>query len=670
MKKFFTVILFIIQSVSFSQQSEILNSYLAHIAAANYSIQLNNAMEAQKWLQKAPINLRGWEWDFLYSLTDQSLKSFSAEESDIPIKAAFNTNGSTLAFATSNGNINILKTDTFEKIYAKHITDYKIYDIKFSHTGEDIFICSSDTIISKYNLINKDVVWSAFTGTVGTANIDVHRDSNAVLFSSWTIKDNKDVGIISVYDSQRGRKIWGTEILGNRVVVSKFRNDGKYITAALADGKIILWDFSNKKIVRNFNYGELTDKFLIVDVDLSPNGLQLVAVSDNSTGKVWDLQTGNLIQELKGATKPITSVTYNFDGTKIFTGTSDGSILMWDVKTGQIISKFFGHKEKINSLIISPIDGQLISTSSDKSVKLWDSKIGSEFSDLSLLNEINDVFTLNKFGTLLATNGKNGSITLWDARLGQSVKNFQAFDDKVLCADFNDTLLVSSYAKNIVRIWNIKTGEIYSDYMGMAKGAGSCDFNPKRNLIAAGSREGTVFIWNTSKNTPIAKLVIGSIPNSVKFSNDGKFIAAASADGKFYLWEVDKFQKILEISASKKPLTSLRFSNDSKKILVTSEDGNAYVFETAKGNIILELKGHSNKVLCGDFTADDSRIATGSADKTVKLWDIKTGECVITFFDFNSEIKSLVFSLDNQRLYVNSNPGIKVFSKAKSTKNF
>ncbi|GAB4141886.1 MAG: hypothetical protein Fur0015_11310 [Ignavibacteriales bacterium] len=667
MKRILTFLVLILQSVLFSQQNEIYNSYLAHISAANLSLKLNDAVEAAKWLQKAPASLRGWEWDMLNSLTDRSLKSFSVEEYDTPTKAAFSSDGRIIAIGTTNGNIYLLRTDTFEKIYTTHITNSKIYDIKFSTTGEEIFICSSDTTIVKFNLLQKNIVWSAFTETIGSANIDVNYDNNSVLFTSWVKKDNKDVGIISIYDPQKGRKIWGTEILENKVVSSRFRNDGKYFATGLSNGQIILWDFANKQRVRDFNFSESINNFLITDVDFSPNGLQLAAVSDNASGKIWDLQSGKVIKELIGHTKPITSVAFNYDGSKIFTGSSDASIFLWDLTSSKIISKYFGHKGKINSLIVSPADDFLISTSDDKSVKLWDSKIGSEFTDKSMLNEKNNFLALNKTAVIMATNGPKGSITIWDAKIGLAIKNFPAFDDKLLCADFSDsdTLIVGSYAKNIVRVWRIKTGEIYNDYMGMAEGAISCDFHPGGKMIAAASSEGAVFIWEISKNMPVAKLATGSIPNSVRFSPDGKLVAAACADGKIYVWAVGKFQKTLEISASTKPLTSIRFSLDSKKILATSEDFIARVFEIDKGRQVLELKGHSDKVLCGGFSADNSRIATGSADKTVKIWDAKTGECIITFSDFSSEINSLVFSSDNQRLYVNSNPDIKIYSQVK-----
>lgn len=47
-------------------------SYLAHIAAANASLRLNEAAEAQRWLAAAPAKHRNWEWRYLNARSDKS----------------------------------------------------------------------------------------------------------------------------------------------------------------------------------------------------------------------------------------------------------------------------------------------------------------------------------------------------------------------------------------------------------------------------------------------------------------------------------------------------------------------------------------------------------------------------------------------------------------------
>ncbi|RIK65162.1 hypothetical protein DCC62_25850, partial [candidate division KSB1 bacterium] len=48
-------------------------SYLAHIAAANASLRLNDAAEAQRWLAASPAKQRDWEWRYLNARSDNSI---------------------------------------------------------------------------------------------------------------------------------------------------------------------------------------------------------------------------------------------------------------------------------------------------------------------------------------------------------------------------------------------------------------------------------------------------------------------------------------------------------------------------------------------------------------------------------------------------------------------
>jgi WD40 repeat protein len=58
-------------------------------------------------------------------------------------------------------------------------------------------------------------------------------------------------------------------------------------------------------------------------VAFSPDGTRIVTGSFDGTAKVWDAGTGTPLLELKGHTGPVHSVAFSRDGTHIVTGGED-----------------------------------------------------------------------------------------------------------------------------------------------------------------------------------------------------------------------------------------------------------------------------------------------------------------------------------------------------------
>jgi WD40 repeat protein len=70
----------------------------------------------------------------------------------------------------------------------------------------------------------------------------------------------------------------------------------------------------------------------------SPNGTKLASGHDDTTIRVFDVESGDLILgPIKGHTKYVTSVTWLLDGSRLFTASWDHSIRLWDSETGQAI---------------------------------------------------------------------------------------------------------------------------------------------------------------------------------------------------------------------------------------------------------------------------------------------------------------------------------------------
>jgi WD40 repeat protein len=72
----------------------------------------------------------------------------------------------------------------------------------------------------------------------------------------------------------------------------------------------------------------------------------------------------------------VTSVAFSPDGTRVLSGSQDSTLKLWDAASGQLIRTFEGHTESVLSVEFSPDGTRLLSHSQDGTHKLWDAATG------------------------------------------------------------------------------------------------------------------------------------------------------------------------------------------------------------------------------------------------------------------------------------------------------
>jgi WD40 repeat protein len=186
-------------------------------------------------------------------------------------------------------------------------------------------------------------------------------------------------------------------------------------------------------------------------------------------------------------------------------------------------------------------------------------------------------------------------------------------------------LVASGSADNTVRLWDTATGSELRRLAGHTLYVRAAAFSPDGRLLASGSTDGSVRVWDTATGREVKTLpgVGGTI--SLAFSPDGRTLAAGTLDGGVKLFDTQAWGNPRALVAHKNQVTSLAFSADGRLLASGGKDGALKLWDAAAGRELHTLEGHTALVKSVAFSPDGRSLASASFDGGVKLWGTADG---------------------------------------------
>jgi WD40 repeat protein len=318
----------------------------------------------------------------------------------------------------------------------------------------------------------------------------------------------------------------------------------------------------------------------VLSVNFSPDQKLIVTASIDRNARVWEVETGKLVFELKGHTLGVRYAAFSPDGSLIATASKDGTARIWDANTGRSIHILEGHTDEVSAARFSP-DGKLIVTASS-----------------------------------------DGTARVWDSATGQSVSVLKGHSGPVTYASFSpDSLsVVTASIDGTARVWNARTSD-YITLVGHNNIVNMAVFSPDGTSIVTASSDWDARIWRISDGRSVALKGHEGAVNSAEFSTDGTLVVTASDDRTARVWDVAT-RRVIELKGHPEEVQSARFSGDNIRVITASMDNTARVWEASSGRVLFELRGHTDTVNNAVFSPDGKTAATASQDNTARTWDI------------------------------------------------
>ncbi|KAI9205965.1 WD40-repeat-containing domain protein [Polychytrium aggregatum] len=154
---------------------------------------------------------------------------------------------------------------------------------------------------------------------------------------------------------------------------------GKYLATGAEDQIIRVWDLSKSRI-KIVLTGHSQD---IYSLDWSKDGKYIVSGSGDYNIRVWDSETGRCTVEMSVANDKtlgpgykdlgVTSIAMSpLDSRCVVSGSLDRMVRIWDIQTGQMLERFEGHSDSVYAVAFSPDGRSVVSGALDRTLKIWD----------------------------------------------------------------------------------------------------------------------------------------------------------------------------------------------------------------------------------------------------------------------------------------------------------
>jgi WD40 repeat protein len=221
-----------------------------------------------------------------------------------------------------------------------------------------------------------------------------------------------------------------------------------------------------------------------------------------------------------------------------------------------------------------------------------------------------------------------------------------------------ETMLYKCYTQHIKKLpikllqgYELEWGKVLNIITGHEASVETVAFSPDCTLIASGSSDMTVRIWDVRTGSAVGEPLCGHnwSVRSVSFSPDGTQIASGSSDKTICMWDSRTGAMVGQpLQGHTDQVASVVFSPDGTLIVSGSHDMTVRIWDTRTGAAVGQpLQGHTSFVTSVAFSSDGTRISSGSYDKTVRIWNAKTGAAVGQPFQGHTWcVTSVAFSPD------------------------
>jgi WD40 repeat protein len=575
-------------------------AYIATIGTVQAAIANESWEMARKILSETDRKLRGWEWDFLRGIADNSIQKLMIGDRPTSLTSSPTGNYFVVAFE----GVRVVLFDGKNDVLRDLSLPSQVRSLESTDDGSHIFLGMSDGQIGLLDVANE---------TLLVVTTPYNSIESITSFNEKSFATGHADGVVRVWSSldELSKEL---DLSSGMVLSLDFEQTSNLLAIGTVDGTLATWD---------------------VDGDTPPNEF---SGHDGSTRKVSFL-----------------------DNNRMVSGGEDDKIIVWDVESKRQINSVVSEH---GGVIDFAINGDVLSSvGPDGVVRLWaideleliDTLRGHD--DL-----IWSIGNLGERGFVSV--GQDGSIRWWNASKSHpktyTIESHLPASDVTFV--WSDTLVSVSDPDHNLQIFNVSTGESSVVEPNVKRELSVVEFVPTTSFVVTGDVEGDVLLWDTEKKKQIK--LVGNCQHqisSLDVTSFGKKVAAGSFGGQICVWDLRKEEVLLDIHSTDSIVLSVAFDQSGDVLFVSNSNQTISAIDIANKKYIWEVNDIGSDVINMSYVSSLNAVLACTANNIIELLDAKSGKEIKTVKSPGAAIRDTVVFPDGKRFataHANGNVGL------------
>ena len=440
-----------------------------------------------------------------------------------------------------------------------------------------------------------------------------------------------------------------------------FSPDGRCFATGSQDGRARVFDAETGALI---DEREL-HKGWINGVAFMSDGNRLVTGGRDKSIRVWDRDSSVGSYALEPTPDEVRCIAVSADGRSIATGYSNGYVEIWDAKKRRSRRKLRRHDGAVLGVAFSPDGTYLVTGGQDGSEKnqgricvekvtrkqcLWKSDL--------LDGQVHGV-AFSPDGSRVASASYDGVGRVWDARTGSVHVNLQGHSGQLRSIAFSHDgrRLATSSGDETVRVWDAQHGRQLSHLAGHDGWVHSVAFNKDGSRLGSGGFDCTARIWDTGAGSEIGRTAFRGSLGSIGVSADGSLLAAASSEEPVRIWNTKGPPRYQQLPRETVGAKRIAFTPDGQHLELLSNDGALSTWHLGSGKGRPHLTGLTSRACAAAFSGDGSLVAVAQEDGTIEIYDRSSDARIAGPFSHPGEVTDLAFSLGTHTIATSGGDG-------------
>ncbi|NXK15776.1 WDR83 protein, partial [Herpetotheres cachinnans] len=234
----------------------------------------------------------------------------------------------------------------------------------------------------------------------------------------------------------------------------------------------------------------------------------------------------------------------SFDNSQLCSCGADKTVVLWDVATGQVVRKYRGHAGKVNCVQFNEEATIVVSGSIDSTIRCWDCR-SRRPDPVQVLDEAKDGISSVKVSDHEILSGSvDGRVRRYDLRAGQLYSDYIGSPITSVCFSKDGQCALAASLDSTLRLLDKETGELLGEYTGHRSTAYrlDCVLSEQDTHVGSASEDGNVYFWDLVEGSLALSLAVGrSVVQSLAFHPTLPCLLTAT-EGHVQLWREETFQ--------------------------------------------------------------------------------------------------------------------------------